>query len=71
MNSNEIIISPQQRAQIEALEYIGAGACANLYRDNDTVYKIIKENAKPLYWPGSLEKLSEIKSNLCVFPNEV
>ena len=55
MNSNEIIISPQQRAQIEALEYIGAGACANVYKDNDTVYKIIKENAKPLYWPGSLE----------------
>ena len=71
MNSNEIIISPQQRAQIEALEYIGAGACANVYKDNDTVYKIIKENAKPLYWPGSLEKLSEVKSNLCVFPNEV
>lgn len=38
MNSNEIIISPQQRAQIEALEYIGAGACANVYKDNDTVY---------------------------------
>ena len=38
MNSNEIIISPQQRAQIEALEHIGAGACANVYKDNDTVY---------------------------------
>lgn len=64
-------ITEDEQAEIETYDKIGAGACANLYKKDKLVYKILKENSKGLYRNGSLEKLAGIKSTLCIFPKEV
>lgn len=64
-------ITEDEQTEIETYEKIGAGACANLYKKDKLVYKILKENSKGLYRSGSLEKLAGIKSSLCVFPKKV
>lgn len=64
-------ITEYEQAEIETYDKIGAGACANLYKKDKLVYKILKENSKGLYRSGSLEKLAGIRSSLCIFPKEV
>lgn len=71
MNDRIRFISREEQEKIETFQKIGAGACANLYRNGNEAYKILKENSKGLYRNGSLEKLVGIKSSICVFPNEV
>lgn len=59
--------------EIEELEKIGEGKCANIYRNGSIVYKILKENSdsKRLYSKEMLQQLVGVKSDLCVFPNEI
>lgn len=66
-------ITEDEQTEIKTYEKIGAGACANLYKKDRLVYKILKENSKGLYKRGSLERLAsaDVKSSLCVFPKEV
>lgn len=55
------------------LEKIGEGKCANIYRNGSIVYKILKENSdsKRFYSKEMLQQLVGVKSDLCVFPNEI
>ncbi|MBO5479293.1 MAG: hypothetical protein J6A04_06390 [Clostridia bacterium] len=59
--------------EIEGLEKIGEGKCANIYRNGSIVYKILKENvdSRKFYSKEMLQQLVGIKSDLCVFPNEI
>ena len=59
--------------KIEKLEKIGEGKCANIYINGSTVYKILKKDtdSKRFYSKEMLQQLVGIKSNLCVFPNEI
>lgn len=59
--------------EIEELEKIGEGKCANIYRNDSIVYKILKENSdsKRFYSKEMLQQLIGVKSDLCVFPNEI
>ncbi len=65
------VVSREEQMQIETFERIGAGACANLYRNGKEVYKLLKDSSKGLYRVGKLEQLEGIKSSICVFPKEV
>lgn len=58
---------------IKGLEKIGEGKCANVYRKNSIVYKILRENSdsRRLYSKKMIQQLVGIKSELCVFPNEI
>lgn len=59
--------------EIEKQEKIGEGKCANIYRNGSTVYKILKENSdsKRFYSKEMLQRLAGVKSDLCIFPNEI
>lgn len=61
------------REDIEGLEKIGEGKCADIYTNGNTVYKILKENSdsRDFYSKEMLQHLVGIKSDLCVFPNEI
>lgn len=64
------VIKPEELAEIENKEKIGFGKCANLYKKNNEVYKIIKQDAKKMYGKG-IEALVGLKSEICVFPKEL
>lgn len=59
--------------EIENLEKIEEGKCANIYRNGNVVYKILKENSdsRRFYNKEMLQQLVGIESDLCVFPNEI
>lgn len=59
--------------EIEGLEKIGEGKCANIYKKGSIVYKILKENSdsRRFYSKEMLQQLVGVKSDLCVFPNEI
>ena len=63
-------VSPED---IKALEKIGEGKCANIYRNGSVVYKILKENSdsRRFYNKKMLQQLAGAESGLCVFPNEI
>ncbi len=66
------LIKPKELAEIENKEKIGFGKCANLYKKNNEVYKIIKQDAdaKNMYGKG-IEALVGLKSEICIFPKEL
>lgn len=59
--------------KISMLEKINSGKCADIYKNGEEVYKIIKQksDSRAFYNKESLKQLTGIKSNLCVFPNEI
>ncbi len=60
-------------SEIESLEKIGSGKCANIYRKDNEAYKILKQrsDSRKFYSKEMLEKLVGVKSDLCVFPNKI
>ena len=77
MNKKNIkVISKKEFKKIELLEKIGEGSYANLYKSDDIVYKIFKENEddeEDIYEDEihNLERLVNFKNGICVFPNEL
>jgi len=65
------IVNKQEIEQ--QLECIGTGKCSNIYINEKEVYKILKEGSDSIrfYSKGMIEQLVGIKSELCVFPNEI
>lgn len=63
-------ITTVELTEIENSEKVGTGKCANLYKKNEEVYKIIKQDAKKLY-SKTIESLVGLKNRVCVFPNEI
>lgn len=61
------------KEEIQGLEKIGEGKCADIYKKGKQVYKILKEksDSKKFYSKEMLEKILGIKSDICVFPNEI
>lgn len=59
--------------EIENFQKIGEGKCANIYTNEGKVYKILKQNSdsRRFYNKEMLEQLVRIKSDLCVFSNEI
>ena len=46
MKSLDRLITQEEFEKIKKLDKIGEGKCANLYRNDNDVYKIIKQDAK-------------------------
>lgn len=59
--------------EILKLEKIGEGKCASIYKKGREVYKILntKSDSIKFYNKEMIEKLVGIKSDICVFPNEI
>ena len=61
--------------EIKKLEEIGQGLCSYVYRDGNTVYKIIKANAKRAYGRyynrEALQRSINIRSDLCIYPRDI
>lgn len=70
MKSLDRLITQEEFEKIKKLDKIGEGKCANLYRNDNDVYKIIKQDAKKIYGKG-IEALVGLKSEICVFPKEL
>lgn len=64
------VITQEEFEKIKKLDKIGAGKCADLYRNDNEVYKIIKQDAKKMY-RKDIEALVGLKSEICVFPKEL
>lgn len=60
-------------SEVERLEKIGQGKCADIYRKDKEAYKILKDNSdsRKFYSKEMLQKLVGIKTELCVFPNDI
>lgn len=58
---------------IEKLPKVAEGKCANVYRDGNVAYKMLKQNSdsKRLYSKEMLQQLVGTRSDLCIFPNEI
>ena len=65
-----IKITTEELKEIENSKKVGAGKCADLYKKNEEVYKLIKQDAKRLY-SKTIESLIGIKNRTCVFPNDL
>lgn len=67
------IIQIEELEKIQSKEKIGSGKCANLYREGNDVYKIVKQDSdsKKLYGIENIEELTTIKSEICIFPKEI
>lgn len=59
--------------EVEDLEKIGEGRFASVYKNGSVVYKILKQNSnlEKFYSKEMIQQIVGIKSNLCVFPNEI
>jgi len=72
---NLYIVTKVDIEEIKNLEKIGSGGCSVVYKDGNTVYKILKEESKRFYSryynKEALENLKSINNDTFVFPDEI
>lgn len=73
LSKNRGVLRTINDEELEGLERVGYGKCADIYRKGNIVYKILKKDSDSIrfYDKEKLQQLAGIESNLCVFPNEV